>query len=178
MNILFGFAPFLAFAVLCHVVSAEAGLLAGAGVSAALLVRDLSRKRAPRVLELGAMLLFLALSIYTFVTAHEWTLMTVRLVVDTGLLLIILGSLLAGKPFTLQYAREGVPGEHWNTEAFVRTNKRITIAWAVAFALIVAADLLLLCQPQAASHMAIALTIGALAWAAHRTRQLSSPTAR
>jgi hypothetical protein len=33
----------------------------------------------------------------------------VRLRVDAGLLLIVLITLLVGKPFTLQYAREQVP---------------------------------------------------------------------
>ena len=102
MNLLLGFAPFAAFALLSHAFSANAGLLAGALVSAALVVREIVAGRAPKILELGTLLLFALLSAWSVATEANWPLMQVRLMVDAGLLLIVLGSLLIGKPFTLQ----------------------------------------------------------------------------
>jgi all-trans-retinol 13,14-reductase len=43
------------------------------------------------------------------------------------------GTLLAGSPFTYQYAREDWPRELWDNSLFVRTNQIITAAWGVIF---------------------------------------------
>lgn len=44
-------------------------------------------------------------------------------------------SLLIGKPFTLEFARESTPPEVWNTPLFHHANVTITLAWAAAFTL-------------------------------------------
>lgn len=44
-------------------------------------------------------------------------------------------SLLVGKPFTLQFAREQTPREVWNTPLFQQANVVITLAWTAAFAI-------------------------------------------
>jgi len=43
------------------------------------------------------------------------------------------GSILAGRPFTLQYARESAPPEHWQSPAFLRANLIISVVWGLAF---------------------------------------------
>jgi hypothetical protein len=83
---------------------------------------------------------FVALVVYTFVAAPQWTVATVRLAVDAGLLAIVLVSLAIDRPFTLQYAREQVPKEFWDLPQFRAVNRLITAAWAGAFAILVAAD--------------------------------------
>ncbi len=75
MNLLLGFAPFLAFALLSHLVGSMPGLLAAALVSAMLVLREVVRGRAPKLLELGTLLLFGGLSIYTLVAAPAWSIM-------------------------------------------------------------------------------------------------------
>ena len=72
--------------------------------------------------------------------APRWTVATVRLAVDAGLLAIVVISLGIGRPFTLQYARERVPAQFWNPPIFLATNRIITAVWAGAFAVLVAAD--------------------------------------
>ncbi|MGB8887171.1 MAG: hypothetical protein WCC87_10640 [Candidatus Korobacteraceae bacterium] len=42
-------------------------------------------------------------------------------------------SILLGAPFTLQYARESTPPEHWQSPGFIRANQVITLAWCIAF---------------------------------------------
>jgi hypothetical protein len=93
-----------------------------------------------KILEVGSLLLFGALVLYTWIAAPRWTVATVRLAVDAGLLAIVLISLVIGKPFTLQYAREQVAREFWNSPQFLAANRLITAAWAAAFAILVAAD--------------------------------------
>jgi hypothetical protein len=68
-----------------------------------------------KVLEVGSLALFGALLLYTLIAAPDWTVATVRLAVDGGLLAIVLVSLAIGMPFTLQYARESVPKELWTS---------------------------------------------------------------
>jgi hypothetical protein len=82
--------------------------------------------------------------------------------VDLGLLLIVLVSLALRRPFTLQYAREQVPEEFWSSPQFVRTNYVITAVWALAFAVLVVADLILLYVPELPPRVGIIATIAAL----------------
>jgi len=66
------------------------------------------------------------------------------------------------RPFTLQYAREQVPQEHWNTPAFLKTNDVISSVWALAFVVLVAADLVMLYMPDVPVRAGIVATILAL----------------
>jgi hypothetical protein len=164
MNMLLAFVPFIAFAVLDRTVGATEGLIAGALVSAALVARDwLSPTRSPKVLEIGTVILFGSLAIYTLATNPEWSIIGVRLCVDAGLLLIVLASVAIRQPFTLQYARERVPAEHWGSPLFVRTNYAITAVWALAFAAVVIAEVVMLYVPEIPHRVGVVVTIIALA---------------
>jgi hypothetical protein len=140
MSILLGLLPFIVFFVLMRLVSPLAGLGAAFAVSLLLCLRQWHRREAVKVLEIGSLVLFGALLLYTVIAAPAWTVATVRLAVDAGLLLIVLASLAIGRPFTLQFARETVPPEYWQTPLFLATNRRISAAWAVALAVMTGAD--------------------------------------
>ncbi len=141
MRILFGFAPFIVFALLSRVAPVDVSLWAAAIVSAALVFREKLAGRSIKILEAGTFLLFALLGIYTSLTHGAWDIPTVRSFVDGGLLLIILLSLALRRPFTLQYAREQVPAAVQTSPTFVRTNYVITAVWAAAMAIVVLADL-------------------------------------
>jgi all-trans-retinol 13,14-reductase len=57
------------------------------------------------------------------------------LLVNVTLMAIAWGSLLAGTPFTIQYAREQVPQEYWRSPLFIRINQLITAVWGLDFCL-------------------------------------------
>ena len=67
------------------------------------------------VLEIGTAILFGSLAPYALLGRPAWSVIGVRLAVDAGLLLIVLASMVLGRPFTLQYAREQVASEHTGT---------------------------------------------------------------
>jgi hypothetical protein len=159
---LLAFAPFIAFAVLSHFVAPTIALVAGAFVSLGLVVRETSQGRSPKMIELGTCLLFGCLAIYAYMSGADWSVIGVKLTVDIGLLAIVLFSLLIGSPFTVQYARESVPPELWESPRFVSTNRIITLVWLAAFVAIVAADLVLLYLPAVPHRVSVLLTIGAL----------------
>lgn len=164
MGIVLAFAPFLAFAVIDRLAGSTAGLVAGTAMSAALIVRDLvAPGRRPKLLEIGTVILFGSLTLYAMASDPDWSIMGVRLHVDAGLLLIVLATILIGRPFTLQYAQEQVPAEHWADRQFMRTNYVITTVWALAFSVLVVADLLLLYVPALPPRVGIIATIVALA---------------
>jgi hypothetical protein len=184
MDILLAFAPFIVFAVVDRLAGGVQGLIAGAAVSAILVLRDwFTQGKKPKILELGTVILFGVLALYAVLTSPTWSIIGVRLRVDIGLLLIVLASMALRRPFTLQYAREKVPPELWGNPVFIRTNYIITAVWAAAFAVTVIADLLLLYASDIRPALGIALTALAIAgafkftaWYPERVRaSLSAP---
>lgn len=163
MGIILAFAPFIAFALVDRLVGPTEGLVAGALVSLALLIRDwISADRAPKILEIGTTILFGGLALYALLGGPAWSIMGVRLRVDAGLLLIVLITLAVRKPFTLQYAREQVPQDQWDRPEFLRTNDIITGVWALAFLALIIADLILIYRPDLPPRVGIFITIAAL----------------
>ncbi|MEJ0067204.1 MAG: hypothetical protein WDM85_18825 [Caulobacteraceae bacterium] len=163
MGILLAFAPFVVFAILNGLAGPAGALAAAAAVSAALIARDLLRaRRRVKILEAGTFALFAGLALFTVLAGTHWSVIGVRLCVDAGLLVIVLASMVARRPFTLQYAREQVPPELWNRPEFIRTNYVITGVWALAFAMLVLTETALLyvpSLPQRAGVVAIILTL-------------------
>ncbi|HET6552550.1 MAG TPA: hypothetical protein VFG49_03355 [Dyella sp.] len=143
MKILLGFVPFFAFAVASALGYSSLGLIAGAVVSAAMLVWNKVSGRSLKLLEVGSCLLFAALAVYAIGSGASLSVGLVRLCVDGGLLLIALASVLIGRPFTIDYAKESVAPELWSSPRFLQTNRMISLAWAAAFAIIVVADVAL-----------------------------------
>lgn len=170
MGMILAFAPFIAFALVDRLVAPTSGLIAGAIVAIALLLRDvLTPGRSPKVLEIGTAVLFSVLALYALLGDPGWSIIGVRLRVDAGLLLIVLVSLALRRPFTLQYARESVPKEFWDSPEFLRTNYVITGVWALAFAVMVIAELAILYVPEMPPRLGIFATIAALIGAAKFT---------
>ena len=52
---------------------------------------------------------------------------------NIALVVFAFGSILLRNPFTLEYAKEQVEEEVWDTPLFRKVNYRITLAWALAF---------------------------------------------
>jgi hypothetical protein len=159
---LLAFAPFIAFAVLDHFAAPTVALVVAALISLVLIGRELVFGGSAKILEVGSCILFSGLAAYAFSSDANWPVVGVKLAVDTGLLLIVLFSLIAGQPFTIQYARESVPQERWNSPQFHRSNQLITLVWLAAFCAIVVADLTLLYIPEVPHKVSILLTVGAL----------------
>ena len=168
MAILLAFAPFFVYVVVSRIFNVPAGLVAGAITSLGLLGYDtLIQKKSAKILEIGTAILFAGLATYALLTGVAWSIPAVRLRVDGGLLLVVLISMAVRRPFTLQYAREQVAREAWETPEFVRTNYVITAVWGAAFAVMVAADLVMLYVPTLSTKIAIIVTVLAI-WGAVR----------
>jgi hypothetical protein len=163
MGILLAFAPFIAFAIVDRLIGPTQGLLAGAAPSVLLLLRDwIGFHKKPKILEIGTAILFGGLALYAVLGGPVWSILGVRLRVDAGLFLIVLTTLIIGRPFTLQYAREQVPENLWNTPRFIRSNYVITGVWSGAFFILVLADLILIFRTDLPPRIGILATVLAL----------------
>lgn len=173
MNILLAFAPFLTFALLQDQLGASDALLAATTVAALLMARDVVIKRKSlKLLEVGSLLLFGGLAFASRFLHFNPSVMVVRLWVDGGVLAIVAVSLLVGQPFTLQYAREQVRPEIAATARFRTVNFQLTLAWAVAFTVNVAADAAMLYAPGFTPEAGMVVGLAALAGAALLTAWL------
>ncbi len=163
MGILLAFAPFIAFAVVDRLIGPAQCLIAGAATSLVLLHRDwIGPHRKPKILEIGTAILFGGLALYAILGGPVWSIVSVRLRVDTGLFLIVLVTLIVGKPFTLHYAREQVPQSLWDTPQFICSNYVITGVWSGAFLILVLADLILIYRTDLPPKIGILATVLAL----------------
>jgi hypothetical protein len=163
MGILLAFAPFLIFAVADRFTGPAIALLLATAASAILFGRDIfTPGRTPKILEIGTFILFGGMALYEKLGQPDWSVIGVRLRVDAGLLIIVLVSMAIRRPFTLQYAREQVPPEQWSSPVFLRTNYVITAAWALAFAVMVVAELALLYVPSLPRRIGVITIIAAL----------------
>lgn len=157
---LLAFAPFIEFVVLDELLGSTEGLLAGIIMSAGLLIRDwMSADREPKIIEIGTAIFFCGLAVQAL---PAWSIDGVRLRVDSGLLIMILVTLAIRQPFTLQYAREQVAPEFWESPEFVRTNYVITAMWALAFSVVVIAELILLYWPEVPPRVGSLAMVAAL----------------
>jgi hypothetical protein len=163
MAMLLAFAPFIGFAVVAHFAGSVPGLVCGALIAAGVLARDfLVLGKAPKILEIGTFILFGALAIVAALDVAHWSILGVRLRVDAGLLLIVLVSIALRRPFTLQYAREQTEPAIWENPLFIRTNYIITAAWALAFLVMVVADLVMLYVPGVPTYIGVVATVAAI----------------
>ncbi len=140
-------APFATFATLTLLAPVKLSLAAAAAVGIGLVGWDLFKGRSIKMLATGSMILFGALCGYHLLAKDELSPTTIRLIVDTGLLAIALGSIAVRKPFTLQYAREVVEADLHTQPRFIKTNYILTWVWSAALVLMLVADVVSIYLP-------------------------------
>jgi all-trans-retinol 13,14-reductase len=133
LGLIIAFLPWIILAVLGNQWF-ELALALALAAAAVTTVRQF-RNRSPKLLDTVtfAFFVFVAIGVLGFGWMILATYMT--LLVNVTLATIAWGSLLAGAPFTLEYAREQVPPELWRSPVFIRINQYITAVWGVDFSL-------------------------------------------
>lgn len=155
MAIFFGFAPWLLFYVLVHPLGAAVAAALAAAAALALGLPAICRGR-PKILDIGTVLFFAVFALVFALDPPPWLHDWMKAIADGGLALIVLVSLALGRPFTIQYAKETVPEEHWDSPLFYRVNLHITLIWLAAF---------LVNMASAAASTLVPQEPGWLAWA-------------
>lgn len=87
------------------------------------------------ILPWGATIFFACASIAITILHLVWVAQHMEFLIYAMLSLIAWGSLLIGKSFTIQYAREQTDPSKWNHPTFIRINQILTMAWGIIFLL-------------------------------------------
>ena len=147
MTIFLILAPYGAFALLMLVSSTAVSLFAGASICLAVIAYDMARGRSLKILGAGSVVVFAAVGSYVTLIDPQLSVSGVKFAVDAGIFLVTLGSIVAGKPFTLQYALEVVDAETTKLPGFIKANYIITWAWTGAMLLMMAGNAALIYVP-------------------------------
>jgi hypothetical protein len=135
-----GFIPWILFWVIGGPSTWETAAIAALVASAFVLA--LSADWGPldlshlKLLDAATVAFFAAMTVAAIVTSRHDVAVLDRYAqaISSGALgLIALGSMAAGHPFTVDYAREQTPREYWHTPLFRRVNLVLTGAWAAVF---------------------------------------------
>jgi hypothetical protein len=147
MTIFLVLAPYGAFAALMLVTSATASLFIASAIFLAVIASDALRGRSIKTLGLGSVITFAATGLYVAFVDPTLSANAIKLAVDCGIFLVSLLSILARRPFTLQYAREIVDAETARLPGFLYVNYVITWAWAAAALLMMVGNIAVLYVP-------------------------------
>jgi len=90
-----------------------------------------SELRAGFILQWGTLVFFASCVLLVNVLHVAWVATHMDLLANLSLASIIWLTLLAGRPFALQYARKGLPKERWNDPAIIEACRFITLVWAL-----------------------------------------------
>jgi hypothetical protein len=154
-------APYGAFASLMLLTSAKVSVFAAAAIGLAVIALDFIRGRSLKWLGAGSAVLFAALGLYLTLIDPSLGNSAVKLSVDTGMFAISLTSMLIGRPFTLQYARDAVAAETAAMPGFLRANYIITAAWTAAALVMMVANLAMLYVPGLPLWLGLAIAFAA-----------------
>lgn len=119
-------------------------------VVAALILGVSAGRGGPRLLEVVTIVFFVSVTVAGMIVGaqdRDWMDSYATTLSAGALAAMALGSL-AFVPFTEQYAPESAPRQEWENAAFRRTNRALTLMWALVFALIAVLGYVAVMAPQ------------------------------
>ena len=133
VKLLISFAPWLAFLVIAHdsLFRVKLGLVVALVLS---IVMGVARLHRGIILWVG-LVFFGCATVALFVLEDTWTLRHMGVLANGALAAGAWMTIVVGKPFTLDYAREHTDPSLWNDPQFIRSNDAITAVWAATFTL-------------------------------------------
>jgi hypothetical protein len=177
LKILLGFLPWILFGILAGPslfrldMALAVSLLSG-------LVLGFKQLRKGFFLTWGSLLFFAFSFILVAFLKNLWVIEHMDLLARGTLAAIAWGSIIAGQPFTLQYARESVPEAYWHTPEFIHAGYFISMAWGIIFLVALGASLFRPYLEQMAGWLYPVLATGTMflgiiftQWYVHRVRK-------
>jgi Ca2+/Na+ antiporter len=132
LAIFLSFLPWIAFLSLPGAVGARWSAAIAALLAVAMILRDRKRGRL-KLLDLKGAACFVLFFATSFFIADEPLTRWSGVAGSAAIFLIVLATLLTGKPFTTPYAKEMTPPEVWDTPLFKHANVVISSGWLVGF---------------------------------------------
>jgi hypothetical protein len=177
LKILLGFLPWILFGILAgpSLIRLEMAMAVCLIASLALGFKQL---RKGFFLTWGSLLFFAFSFILVAFLKNLWVIEHMDLLARGTLAAIAWGSIIAGQPFTLQYARESVPEAYWHTPEFIHAGYFISMAWGIIFLVALGASLFRPYLEQMAGWLYPVLATGTMflgiiftQWYVHRVRK-------
>ncbi len=134
MGILFGFAPWIVYWVLVGNVPFRGAVLVALAIAVAGFAIGRSTGKPGRTLEIGSIAGFLVLAVLIFVLSESQMLRWLQPLSNVGIFLVVLISVLIGKPFAREFAAAEQPADVVKTELFERMAGVLTWIWIATFA--------------------------------------------
>jgi hypothetical protein len=134
-DMIWSFAPWVAFLMTVRVGNVYWGAGVGALCAIVVLARALSRHKAHMFDYIGPVYFIGMLALLAAAQPSDigtWG-RYAQAVAHGSLCLIVFGSVLINRPFTMGYAREQAPREIWDSPAFRAFNRKISAVWGFAF---------------------------------------------
>jgi hypothetical protein len=139
-GILQGFLPWILFGILAGPPLARLEMALAVSLAATLAL-GFKQLRQGFFLTWGSLLFFCLSLILVGVLKNLWVVEHMDELVRGTLAAIAWASILAGRPFTLQYARQNVPPAYWHTPGFIHAGYFISIVWGIIFLISLGASL-------------------------------------
>jgi uncharacterized membrane protein len=162
VGILLGFVPLIVYGILAGP-SVQSRVLALGAATLVTVVAGFGDLKKGRILTWASLVLFGGLLVATVGLAQTGILIWSGVLINAVLAAVASGSILAGVPFTLQYAREMVDPAHHDNPVFLRVNILMTGVWGGIFAVNALLDYLSLVLPGPVGQAAALITYCTLA---------------
>jgi hypothetical protein len=163
--LLLGFAPLIVFYVFVRL-SVSLALWLALATAFTLGIRDFVDTGTPRVLDVAFTACFGILALYDGFIEPGMSVPWVGLVLKLSLLGVSLWSLAKRQPFAAPYVRAQIAQAQWESPLFAQSNYLLTWVWALAFAMMAAADAVTIFVPTASpiwlATLGLAAFVGAL----------------
>ena len=130
VKFLLGFMPWLLFLFLSGhtLVSLERSILISLLASVLFSLKEL---RKGFILQWGTLFFFIACTLTVNFLRLMFVVKNMAIISNGFFACLIWGTILIGKPFTLQYAKVDLPKEQWDDPALIRSCRFIAIVWAL-----------------------------------------------
>src|SRR3954470_2527721 len=139
MNLVVGFAPFILFAALSRL-SADLALWVAFAAAFVVTIRDFVESPSLRLLDAGCLALFALLALWRGFLDPSLPLAMVRFIADAGLFVLLGGSVLLRRPFSIAYAWLDPREAAWPPALFRKVNYLVSGVWTAAFLAMAVAD--------------------------------------
>jgi hypothetical protein len=173
-DLIWSFSPWLIFLLATRFTSLSGAVALGLVAALVVAARAIGHHRF-HLLDVASVLYFtglgLALEIIKPASVTYWS-RYAQAGSHAFLTLIVLGSVVIGRPFTESYARETTPKEVWGTPQFREVNRKISAVWGLAF-LVGTISLIIAGSVTGRPFLLrILIPFGALAWAYSYTQRV------
>jgi hypothetical protein len=133
VGILLGFAPWIVYWVLVGNVPFTTAVLVALAVAVLSFAIGRVRGTAGRTLEIGAVAIFLILTVLTFTLSQSFMERWMQPLSNAGIFVVALVGVLVGRPFVREFAEVDQPKEVVESDIFGRITSLLTWIWVAAF---------------------------------------------